>query len=290
MFNLEENIINLNPNILYVFNSNFDGTTNIATSTYHDHDFLEISIITSGYAHYNIENNYIKLIPGQALVLNPGVHHQQMMHKDIKYSDLHIGISNIKLHQSNNDFITLNNLNSILTISKHREDFIRCCYDIITEQNEKKLGYALTLKSLVMKLIVIILRELDTSPEKNLTPSYLIEYTEKHHIVNSIITFMNENYMTDISLDKISKNMYLSPVYISKLFKEEIGYSPINYLIKIRLDKSANLLEEKLYTIKEVAKMVGYNDVYHFSKQFKKHYGIPPSKFTKKSGLCNNIL
>ncbi|MEG1312505.1 MAG: AraC family transcriptional regulator [Romboutsia sp.] len=290
MFDIEENIINLNPNILYVFNSNFDGTTNIATSTYHNHDFLELSIITSGYAHYNIEDNYIKLIPGQVLVLNPGVHHQQLMHKDIKYSDLHIGISNIKLHQNKNNFIDLNGLNSLLTISKYRDDFIQCCYDIINEQNEQKLGYALTLKALTMKLIIIILRELDTSPHTDSTYSYLVEYTEKHHIVNSIIKFMNENYMTDISLDKISKNMYLSPVYISKLFKEEIGYSPINYLIKIRLDKSAKLLEDKSYTIKEVAKMVGYNDVYHYSKQFKKHYGITPSKFTNKSVSQNNKL
>lgn len=84
--------------------------------------------------------------------------------------------------------------------------------------------------------------------------------------------------MEDISLDKISKNMYLSPVYISKIFKEETGESPINHLIKIRLSKAEELIKENKMPIKAVAKSVGYNDAYHFSKLFKKYYGIPPSK------------
>ena len=90
---------------------------------------------------------------------------------------------------------------------------------------------------------------------------------------------MNDNYMNDISLDKISKNMYLSPVYISKIFKEEIGDSPINYLIKIRLSKAEELLKDNTLPVKVVAKRVGYNDAYHFSKLFKKYYGIAPSSF-----------
>lgn len=283
MFNLEESINNLDPNILYVFNSNYNGSTEVPTSCYHDHDFLELSILTTGYSNYNVENKFLKVVPGQVLILNPNIHHEQFMDKDVHYSDLHIGITNIKLHKNKNDFINLDSISSPLTMSKYREDFTRCCYDIVREQNEKNLGYALTLKSLVMKLIVIILRELYNPPKNDFSSVYLSQYTEKHHIVDSIITFMHENYMNDISLDKISKNMYLSPVYISKLFKEETGDSPINYLIKIRLDKATIILKSKLYSIKEVAIMVGYNDVYHFSKQFKKHYGFSPSTLTKNT-------
>ena len=44
--------------------------------------------------------------------------------------------------------------------------------------------------------------------------------------------------MHNLSLDVISQNMYLSPTYISKLFKESTGNSPINYLIKLRLSKA----------------------------------------------------
>lgn len=77
--------------------------------------------------------------------------------------------------------------------------------------------------------------------------------------------------------------MYLSPVYISKLFKEETGDSPINYLIKIRLEKAKEVLEgQEPVSIRSVANQVGYEDVYHFSKLFKKYYGISPLNYSKQ--------
>ena len=88
--------------------------------------------------------------------------------------------------------------------------------------------------------------------------------------------------MEDISLDKISKNMYLSPVYISKIFKEETGTSPINYLIQIRLEKAKQILEKDTMPINMVAKAVGYEDAYYFSKLFKKYYGMSPSTYSKQ--------
>lgn len=74
--------------------------------------------------------------------------------------------------------------------------------------------------------------------------------------------------------------MYLSPVYISKIFKDETDESPINYLIKIRLEKAATILsEDNESSIKQIANQVGYDDAYHFSKLFKKYYGHSPSHY-----------
>lgn len=136
------------------------------------------------------------------------------------------------------------------------------------------------LKSMAMQLLVLTLREtstvLDDKEKEDIKLSF--ESSEKQNIVDTISTYMEQNYNKDISLEKISKNMYLSPVYISKIFKEETGASPINHLIKIRLAKAKELLEEGELSVKAVAKEVGYDDAYHFSKIFKKYYGNPPSK------------
>lgn len=88
--------------------------------------------------------------------------------------------------------------------------------------------------------------------------------------------------MNSISLDKISRDIHLNPIYFSKIFKEETGDSPINYLIGIRLCKAKELLDKGELTIKEVAAMVGYDDPYYFSKLFKKYYGCSPSEYKKK--------
>lgn len=135
-----------------------------------------------------------------------------------------------------------------------------------------------------MKLIVIYLKATFKEQEKRDDSSFEFESDDKVNIVNTIVSYMNDNYMKEISLDKISRNMYLSPVYISKIFKEEMGDSPINYLIKIRLSKALELLDTQNITVKAAAKSVGYDDAYHFSKLFKKYYGSSPSKYKKTAG------
>ncbi len=83
-------------------------------------------------------------------------------------------------------------------------------------------------------------------------------------------------------MDQIAENMYLSPFYISRIFKSETGDTPIRYLIDIRLEHAKEILESGNYTsIQEVAAQVGYDDAYHFSKLFKKKYDVPPSKIGK---------
>lgn len=90
------------------------------------------------------------------------------------------------------------------------------------------------------------------------------------------------NYSEKISLDQIAENMYLSPFYISRIFKSETGDTPIRHLINIRLEKAKELLENGFDgSIQEVAAKVGYDDVYHFSKLFKKRFGMPPSKIRR---------
>ena len=85
-------------------------------------------------------------------------------------------------------------------------------------------------------------------------------------------------------MEQLAHNMYLSPVYISKIFKEETGESPINYLIKIRLEKAKDiLLKDVNSSIKNIANQVGYEDAYHFSKLFKKYYGISPLHYRKRN-------
>ena len=60
----------------------------------------------------------------------------------------------------------------------------------------------------------------------------------RKYIVDKIKKYMEEHYREKISLDQIATNMYLSPFYISKLFKSETGDTPINYLINLRMTKA----------------------------------------------------
>ena len=71
----------------------------------------------------------------------------------------------------------------------------------------------------------------------------------------------------------------VSPFYMSKLFKEEMGETFINYVTDKRLDKTKKLLAETDLSIKEIAGQTGYSDQNYFSRQFKNKFGISPTDF-----------
>lgn len=137
-------------------------------------------------------------------------------------------------------------------------------------------------KAHLMQMLLLIMREI-VSPEDYEQSQCSFESYNKSYAVKQIIDYLNKNYNKKISLEQIAHNMYLSPVYISKIFKEETGESPINYLIKIRLERARDILiKSDNSSIKSIANRVGYEDVYHFSKLFKKYYGVSPLNYRKR--------
>lgn len=91
-----------------------------------------------------------------------------------------------------------------------------------------------------------------------------------------IYNYVASNYMSDISVEELSNMIGLSRRYMSRLFKEKTGYGVKEYIIKVRMEH-AYLLLETGYSVLQAATMVGYHDVFNFSKMFKKHYGKTPA-------------
>jgi AraC-like DNA-binding protein len=159
-----------------------------------------------------------------------------------------------------------------------RQKLFKICSSM---EAEKELGgYAryFVMKAYLMQMLVYIIRSQRPKPVA-MSGGYAFESVNKKYVVEQIVNYFEEHYSEKISLDSIAENMYLSTFYISKIFKSETGDAPIRHLINIRLEKAREIIEEAPeLSIKEVASRVGYDDVYHFSKQFKKHYGVSPSQ------------
>ena len=275
--NLGISVEAFNPRIFYIFKRKFG---DLDKSKYHCHDFISMIYILSGNCTYNLNGIHYQLKKGDLVVCNPGIYHCRLMNPGQEVIEFHVGVSDIFLQDLPKNALIPEASNPVFKVVRYEQDFLRCCSEIAAEQEKDEPGCEPLLKSLVMKFIILFLRETLPSPTKALSKGTLLSFEtyDKLNIVNTIVSYINENYMNEITLDKISKNMYLSPAYISKIFKEEIGESPINYLIKVRLAKALELLEGGNMTVKSIAKSVGYDDAYHFSKLFKKYYNTPPSK------------
>ncbi|MGO4545494.1 response regulator [Paenibacillus sp. 2TAB23] len=100
-------------------------------------------------------------------------------------------------------------------------------------------------------------------------------------IVDEIIKDIERRYAHKISLKEFAQQYFISPNYLSHLFKQEKGQSFIHFLIQKRLDAAIELLKEDI-SLYDVGKLVGYEDYAHFSKLFKKHLGQSPLEYKQR--------
>lgn len=103
------------------------------------------------------------------------------------------------------------------------------------------------------------------------------------NISAQIITYIQESYAEPITLDTLAEAFNYSAYHLSSLFKEHTGYSPIDYLIRIRLETASELLITTDVSVREIAASIGYKDVYYFSRIFKKRKGVSPAQFRARA-------
>ena len=101
--------------------------------------------------------------------------------------------------------------------------------------------------------------------------------------VRLAIQFMRENYAQPLSLEQVAAEVHLTPEYFSRIFKEELGITFVNYLTDIRLSRSVQLLETTALRVQNIAQSVGYANVSYFSTIFKKKYGMSPYEYRHRS-------
>ncbi len=268
-----------NPTVFYVSKVKM-----LAEGAYHDHDFTELAYVLSGKGRYIIEGKEFDVEAGDLVICNPGVKHTHIVTNPKEPTIEFIsGFTDFHFKNMPPNSIELKDGGYVIHMSSElKQEVSKHCYAMIAERESNQIGRYFMFKTHLMQMLLLVMREI-SDVEKTDQKGYNFESYNKSYAVNRIINYLNENYEHKISLEQIAHNIYLSPVYISKIFKEETGESPINYLIKIRLDKAKDiLLNSNCGSIKSIANQVGYDDVYHFSKLFKKYYGVSPLYYKKK--------
>ncbi|MBT2289547.1 AraC family transcriptional regulator [Paenibacillus albidus] len=101
----------------------------------------------------------------------------------------------------------------------------------------------------------------------------------KPDLLVQALRYMQDHYMEPITLDTLAELFDCSVSYLSKLFKNRMNGSPIRVLTEIRMEVAANYLLNRNPPLQELAERVGYPDAHTFSRNFKKHYGLPPAQF-----------
>ena len=108
-----------------------------------------------------------------------------------------------------------------------------------------------------------------------------IQYSRQDPRIRIVIDFLNANLHRRIRLIELAEAAKISPSRLSHLFKSEMGLSPGQYLMRLRMQRASNLLATSRLSVKQIMAMVGYDNKSHFVRHFRRSFGLAPSEYRK---------
>lgn len=266
----------------------------------HAHDFIEISYVASGRGIHVIGEKEYEVKKGDLFLINYNIPHEFRSLHYLKAQPLIINNCVFKP-----EFIdtTMAECKNFYDIGKHllfrslfpkdietnidfklidvdTKDIEEIYKKMNREFTHKEDGYIELLRLYVTELMLIIFRTMRKSEQ---TPSK--EATGNLMIVDKIIEYLKDNYCQSLNLQDLSMMVFLSPNYISRLFKEFTGLTLTDYIQSKRIEEACRLLKETNKKIIAITEEVGYKDQKHFQQVFKKITGVPPSTFRRQKDL-----
>lgn len=153
---------------------------------------------------------------------------------------------------------------------------------IIRNLEEEMSRYAgdkcmLMQQSITTQIAVEVLRQTDAGDSVNHTEPKL-----QAHYIEDAVEYMNVHFNSNIRIEDICKCINLSPYYFIRIFRECMGQTPHEYLMKIRLAYAQKLLKAGNCSINEAARECGFVNTSHFSASFRQAYGVSPTGYQEK--------
>ncbi|HEX2944492.1 MAG TPA: AraC family transcriptional regulator [Clostridia bacterium] len=155
------------------------------------------------------------------------------------------------------------------------DDFLKNCLMRMIDTKHLAKGREIRLLGLLYEF----LSQLVEASEKSSSDKSIV----KEEYVKRALEYIKMNYSRKISVSEIAHNVGLDRSYLYSLFSGSLNVSPQEYLISYRMDKACDLMRSPLLAIGDIARSVGYDDPFMFSKAFKKVKGISPREYRRRS-------
>lgn len=175
------------------------------------------------------------------------------------------------------EFNDLNGFNKLIHL-KNMQSIESRLMELINEYMTRKKHYVHKIRGSFLSILCDIARCLSTSN----TDSYMM-----NNKIDLIIEYIHKNYHNPITNQEIGEYFNFHPIYINRLMVKHTGFSLHQYLINYRISLAIDFLQNTSKSITEIAYLVGFKDINHFSKCFKKMVGLSPKNYitTSRSSL-----
>ncbi|MDD5937307.1 MAG: AraC family transcriptional regulator [Clostridiales bacterium] len=256
------------------------------TIDYHYHEFSKVILFISGNVTYMVEGKTYQLKPWDILLVQHHEIHRSIIQPGKQYERIILWINREFLEQPllqpynlNQCFVTTmeTRTNLVRTNAKQRIEFYNLLNELKHSMNNKEFGYELYSYTLFLQAM-IVLNRLSTMHQK-LDAKNL---AQSNQTVDQMIEYIQQNLSGDLSIETISKQLYLSSSYLMHLFKDTTGTSLHSYINKKRLSNAVDLLKQGIPAT-TASVQSGFSDYSTFIRNFRKTYHCTPKQYMENS-------
>lgn len=252
---------------------------------FHDHNYSEIAVIISGPARHVLDGENVPVSAGDVLIIHPGAVHAYDETGEMEIVNLIFDPSRLSLPQLDGYSLPLfgkifpdaKNLYHSANPAAHLDpedlaETVRMIRKLEDELKNPLPGKLFLCLALFMEIIAYLSRK---SGEQN-------SARQANFRIGEAIRYMNRHYAEPVELQKLAKIANMSERSFFRHFHVSAGCSPVEYLLKIRLQHGCDLLINGNASIAEIAAECGFCDSNYFCKQFRRAFGVSPLSFRRQ--------
>lgn len=238
----------------------------------HTHNHTELFFIVSGKGQFLIQGQVFPVDVNNLVIINPDILHTELSLNAQPLEYIVLGIDGIELatdENSNGQFCVLDHIESV--------EISSCLRNILREMEQKNAGYEDICQAYMEILIIRLMRN------TALTMQEEPQVVSSNRQCASVKRYIDLHFKEPLTLEQLSEEAHINKYYLSHIFKQEYGISPINYLISRRIDESKYLLAETDLSMSQIAHLLGFSSLSYFSQVFRRANGNSPMDFRQNS-------
>ena len=233
------------------------------------HPMLELTYVDQGSLHSVADGQDLLLKQGDVVIYTANQWHMQ--YADIGVAPRFVTIS-FELAGGSLDCLK----NRKLTAPQQAVSVLQ---QMLQEQ-ERSDGYSSDMIiALLGQLLLILLREADAPSQDR--PNTSNNLHSENRIIRRTQQYISTHLRDKLSVPLVAKMVDVSPSYLTALFHKHLQISPAEYIRRLKLQESKQMIREHSMTFTEIAEALQYSTVHHFSRQFKEKFGITPTEYAK---------
>ncbi len=233
------------------------------------HPMAELTYVDQGALHSVAEGQDLLLKQGDLVIYGPGQWHMQ-------YADIGVAPRFVTLSFDVKGAELAPLLNRKFTAPQRVVGILQ---DMLREQ-ERMDGYSTDIILSQLNLLLLLLLRETVDPKAGKLQTANAVHSE-NEIIRQAQQFISSHIREKLSVPLVARQVDVSPSYLTALFHKNLQISPGEYIRRIKLQESKQMIRENNLNFTEIAAQLQYSTVHHFSRQFKEKFGITPTEYAK---------